>query len=513
MMMITFVAEAYADNRCLDHMNQRITNNSLNLSKCGLQDKDMPKILDFLASHKNISELDLSWNPFEDQGLIMLAANNTLYSLNLDSNTYNKITLKAIAALAKNTTLNTIYLSGLLSNEAAILLAKSNTLTKLEAKFNSIGPSGAVALAQNTSLTVLDISNSYVGIGDEGAAAFAKNTHLKSLNVMDNKISNAGFLLLAAHPTISELAIGGEDPNKNLSTPVLNALAENPHLKSFRTFNIGGDAGATILAKSKSLEEVTLKYGDISDEGAIAIASNPRITKLDLSWNRIGPKGVAALATMPALTRLDLSANNYYSTISIEGVAALAKSKTLTELWLESCDIDNRAAEALAKSHSIKKLMLWSNKISDEGAIALANNPMLTELDIGGDENSIGTKGIQALAHNTHLEKLYLRHKSIGAIDAAAFSALADNMTLTELDLSGNEISDKAILKFAASTHIRDLVLWRNRLGDASAIAFANNTNINKLQVDENPIGNKGVQTLLASSIPYLEVPDRERAQ
>ena len=99
-----------------------------------------------------------------------------------------------------------------------------------------------------------------------------------------------------------------------------------------------------------------------------------------------------------------------------------------------------------------------------------------------------------------------LRHKSIDAIDAAAFSALADNMTLTEVDLSGNEISDKAILKFAASTHIRDLVLWRNRLGDASAIAFANNTNINKLQVDENPIGNKGVQTLLASSIAYLDV-------
>ena len=118
---ITFISEAYADNRCLDRMNQRITNNSLNLSKCGLQDKDMPKILDFLASHKNISELDLSWNPFEDQGLIMLAANNTLHSLNLDSNTYNKITLKAIAALAKNTTFNTLYLSGLLRTVSAVL--------------------------------------------------------------------------------------------------------------------------------------------------------------------------------------------------------------------------------------------------------------------------------------------------------------------------------------------------------------------------------------------------------
>jgi Ran GTPase-activating protein (RanGAP) involved in mRNA processing and transport len=511
MTVVTYISEAHADNRCLDHINQRITNNSLNLSKCGLQDKDMPRILDFLASHKNISDLDLSWNQIYDHGLIMLAANNTLQSLNLNANSYNKINMKTMAAFAKNTALNTLIIGGL-SNEGAILLAKTNTLTQLKAKNNNIGPSGAVALAQNTSLTVLDISYSYAGIGDEGAAAFAKNTHLQSLNVMDNKISNAGLLLLAANPTISELTIGGGDPKIDLSIPVLNALAENPHLKSFSTYNIGGDSGATILAKSKSLEEVNLKYGNISDEGALAIASNPKITKLDLSWNHIGPKGVVALANMPALTRLDLSANNYYSTLNIAGAEALAKSKTLTELWLNDCGIDDRAAAAVAKSQSIKKLMLRYNKISDEGAIAFANNSMLTELDIGGGENSIGTKGIQALAHNTHLEKLDLSH-SIGVIDAAAFTALADNMTLIELDLSNNQISDKAILKFAASTHIRDLILWRNMLGDASAIAFATNTNINNLDVAQNLIGEKGVQTLLASSIVYLDVQSQGQTQ
>ena len=306
MTVITFISEAYAGNRCLDHMNQRITNNSLNLSECGLRDKDVPIILDFLASHKNISELDLSWNDIIDQGLVMLAANTTLHSLNLNAPIYNHINPKAVGAFARNTTLKTLYLSGL-SNEAAILLAKSNTLTKLVAHSSGIGPSGAVALAQNTSITALDLRYSGAGIRDEGAAAFAKNTHLKSLNVMNNRISNAGFLLLASHPTISELSIGGEDPHINLSTPVLNALAENPHLKSFATSNTVDDAGAAILAKSKSLEEVTLMHGVISDDGAIAIASNPRITKLDLGWNHIGPKGVAALANMPALIRLNLN--------------------------------------------------------------------------------------------------------------------------------------------------------------------------------------------------------------
>lgn len=505
-MLITFISKAYSDNRCLDHINQRITNNSLDLSNCGLQDEAMPTILDFLASHKNISELDLSWNHFHEQGLIMLAANNTLHSLNLVS-MYSKITLKTIAAFAKNTALHALYLNGL-SNEAAILLAKSNTLIKLEAEINQIGPTGAEALAQNTSLTELDIGRSSIGIGDEGAAAFIKNTHLKSLNVTNNKISNAGFLLLAAHPTVSILTIGEESQDDNLSTAVLNALAENPHLKSLDAINIGGDAGAIILAKSKSLEEIKLRYAGIHDEGAIAIASNPRITKLDLSWNGIGPKGVAALANMPALTRLNLSAS--LSTLGIEGAAELAKSKTLTELWLNSCNIDNREVKELVKSHSIKKLMLWNNKIGEEGAIALANNPMLTELNIGSSKVGIGTKGIQALAHNTHLEKLYLRYT---LIDAAAFSALADNMTLTELDLSGDQISDEVILKFAASTRIRDLYLRENKLGDASAFAFANNTKINSLDVLLNPIGKKGVQTLLASSIAFLNVRSEESGQ
>lgn len=72
MTVIISISKSYADNRCLDHLNQRVTNNSLNLSKCGLQDEDMPKILDFLASHKNISELDLSYNHIYDQGLIII---------------------------------------------------------------------------------------------------------------------------------------------------------------------------------------------------------------------------------------------------------------------------------------------------------------------------------------------------------------------------------------------------------------------------------------------------------
>jgi len=108
----------------------------------------MPIILDFLASHQNITELDLSWNHFHDQALIKLAANNTLHSLNLDFSF--KIGLRAIIAFAKNTALHALYINGL-SNEDFILLAKSNTLTQLESELSEIGPSGAVALAKNTS--------------------------------------------------------------------------------------------------------------------------------------------------------------------------------------------------------------------------------------------------------------------------------------------------------------------------------------------------------------------------
>jgi len=99
---------------------------------------------------------------------------------------------------------------------------------------------------------------------------------------------------------------------------------------------------------------------------------------------------------MPALTQLDLS----WTDIGIEGATALAKNKTLMELEFNACDLDNNEVKALAKSHSIKKLILWANNIGEEGAIALANNPVLTELNIGGSSLAIGSKDIQALAHN-----------------------------------------------------------------------------------------------------------------
>jgi hypothetical protein len=109
----------------------------------------------------------------------------------------NKINDESAKALAQNKTLTSLNVyCNFIGAEGAKALAQNKTLTSLNVGYNKIGDEGAKALAQNTTLTSLDVSLNQ--ISDEGAKALAQNTTLTWLNVYGNGLARADEKVIEA---------------------------------------------------------------------------------------------------------------------------------------------------------------------------------------------------------------------------------------------------------------------------------------------------------------------------
>src|SRR5580658_4422395 len=103
-----FSSQVQAMNRCLKMLDQRVTQEQLNLSGCNIQAEDVPIILSYLNGRPNVTSLNLSKNGITSLGIIALARNTTLTALNVNEDGVN---MEAAKALANNTTLKTLDIS------------------------------------------------------------------------------------------------------------------------------------------------------------------------------------------------------------------------------------------------------------------------------------------------------------------------------------------------------------------------------------------------------------------
>ncbi len=135
---------------------------------------------------------------------------------------------------------------------------------------------------------------------------------------------------------------------------------------------------------------------------------------------------------------------------------------------------------------------------------ALKGNSSLTELNLSG--NNIGDHGATGLAgalkKNTSLRELNLFGNNIGDVGAAGLAgALDENSSLTWLDLSANKIGDDGTTALARAlqktTSLTVLVLSHNKIGDDGAYSLADalkkNTSLKWLNLSRNNIGDDGV--------------------
>ncbi|CAF1540590.1 unnamed protein product [Adineta steineri] len=190
-----------------------------------------------------------------------------------------------------------------------------------------------------------------------------------------------------------------------------------------------------------------------------------------------------------------------------------AESKTTTTVLSKPPTHRNQELEQMIDQNKEKAyLRFYGKNLTDDDMDIMAyyllrNNTTLTELNLS--TNQLGDKGAQAAAKalqkNTTLTKLYLNQNQIGDEGAQVLGeALQNNTTLTILMLGNNQIGDKGAQALGEvlqkNATLIELGLIYNQIGDKGAQvlgeALQNNTTLTILMLGNNQIGDKGAQAL-----------------
>jgi Leucine-rich repeat (LRR) protein len=122
-------------------------------------------------------------------------------------------------------------------------------------------------------------------------------------------------------------------------------------------------------------------------------------------------------------------------------------------------------------------------------------NTSLTNLDL--TENNIELQGGAALANNSTLIALSLSGNEMGDEGAEVFAK--KNTSLRSLDLTFSKISNKGAIFLAKSSFLKNLILASNRISDAGALPFTEKNNgLEFLDLTGNDIQHEGEKALEA---------------
>lgn len=206
------------------------------------------------------------------------------------------------------------------------------------------------------------------------------------------------------------------------------------------------------------------------------LREHPNYKNLYLDSNNITIQGVKLLIDVP-VNLLNLSNNS----IGPLGAAELAKSTTITHLWLDNCALSDAGVIALSRNTHFTALHIAQNNISSRGARAVAQNTNLTEVDISN--NPVGDAGIKEFANDINLTMFIANNCRIGN---PGVIALAVRDSITWLELSDNHIGDRGAYALAdqQGTPNKAFILLHNRISSAGVAALKSNSLIKTLCVN-----------------------------
>lgn len=387
---------------------QHVKNQTLDLSGSGLEDKNMPAIVDFLKKNPQITIVNLGYNgKLTGVGLVPLASITSLKELNLERNYKDCPNNKCIG--------------GLEAKDVA-LFANHKSLTKLNLMMHSVGDGGAEQLAQSNSITDLELSGN--DLTDKGGVALAGNKNLKYLALNFNEVGLLTAQAIAKNTTLEHLS--------------LNQTAMD-------------DQAISVIAQNKTLQKLSLGLTYLHDQGAIALAGNTTLKKLIIWETHIELAGIQALAKNKTLQKLDYSRDTWPThektkPIGDIGAQGFTDNANLTYLGLGTSDISVAGVKALVKNKNLRHLVLYENpKIGDNGALLITQDaPQLTELNLAYCK--ISDNSIPAIANLTNLKELWIVDNVVSDKSAVA---IASHPTLNTVGLLFNEIHDEGAIALA----------------------------------------------------------------
>ena len=149
-----------------------------------------------------------------------------------------------------------------------------------------------------------------------------------------------------------------------------------------------------------------------------------------------------ALAQLPMLRRLDLK-NCRFDKTDFQTFCHTAQSPKLTDLWLQSTDIDDADLSAIGRIGGLQWLILTGTQISDEGLPALLNLRQLRTLWL--DETRVSRDGVLNLAQLPHLSIV----AKMPELKADFFAAhIAHHKSPRAVEPQAREAAHKILLEF-----------------------------------------------------------------
>ncbi|XP_072518854.1 uncharacterized protein [Salminus brasiliensis] len=448
---------------------------TLRLSECNLTERSCSALLQVLSSESsNLTLLDLSNNPIQDLGVELLSEGlkNFNYKLetlgliecNLTERSCSAL-LQVLSSESSNLTLldlsnNPIQDLGveLLSEGLRSPACKLETLRLSECNLTERSCSALLQVlsSESSNLTLLDLSNN--PIQDLGVELLSEGLRspackLETLSLSSCSITGKGYTYLASalesnsSSPLTELALRGNDPG-DTGVKKLTDLVKNPKWK----LNKLG------LLKSSAAEK-------LCDHLTEALGINPLLlTELDLRGRIQGDSEMKKLSDLLEDSHCrtqKLQLKN--SDITEEGSSTLLSALCLNPSHLRELDLSgNKIGDsglkkicALLNNPSCKLQMLRINDddLTEESCSALATvltSSTLTELDLSS--NNLQDSGVKELCSGLKdplckLKKLSLSFCRIteGGYAALASALKSSSSALTELDLRGNDPGDTGV--------------------------------------------------------------------
>ncbi|XP_041670420.1 toll-like receptor 13 [Cheilinus undulatus] len=367
-------------------------------------------------------------------------------------------------------------------------------VTELSLKNNNISQIETGAFAHLISLTQLSLSNNrLVKLGDD---LFAGLSNLKELRITRNRIKEVA-------PTSF----------KSLTSLTLMDISHNKLHSSTKV--------QSILQQLPNLQKLIITNNDLTHFQSWELSnSSLQLTSLDVSQNRIAVFRITA-DIFPNLTWLnigstinhkmiwDIRNKTFLRQVSTLDVSGLQLASDDWKTFLETFNSSLTTLRMNQMKHNLTELIGIACTIPTLNELQLRQNKLyfihsnlfklcanITELDLSN--NNIKNIEDRAFSSLKGLTFLSLAHNKLPSVPAATRNL----PTLTELNLSRNNISKLGCHDFANLTKLKELSLYQNTIPTLTECAFKD---IIRLQVLK--LQNSGISRLngaFKKHLPYL---------
>jgi len=290
------------------------------------------------------------------------------------------------------------------------------------------------------------LMTNFTSATDAGMSELAKLGNLKTLMLDSSqepsRVTPEGMLEIGKLTKLVNLTLGGKFGSGNAAGEgaVDDRLIASwsPHLKQLKMLNLFNctltDAGLSELSKLSLLVRLNLSGElQITDQGLTHLGTMTTLRHLSLSNAAITDEGLSRLKALTSMESLVLY-NAPQSQISDEGLARLAGFSKLEKLVITNAKIEGRG---LAPFTTLTSLSLENNPVDDAGVEILVRNNQLTDLNLSGTK--INDKAFKFIGANlSNLKRLSVRQTQL---TDAGLEALKPLKHLREVRAAGTQIT------------------------------------------------------------------------